>query len=1186
MQVLTHVASPHDGSATFYGRARGGALVTCVVPNFRAVWVRNAWLAAPPNAERRFVHGRGLLAADPTAHFHEYWIRGRTPRKDFDEQGWYNRRLGKVEAFYAREGIPPGTWFTSTRFMRDDQMARAADRDDACWAPFRLLVFDMECLPKLDGGFPEASADAIIQISVVMDYDMLQGREGICHLWTWRPTVLVQIDEFDPSGCTLHVSESEREMLHDFVRFIRDEDPDVISGWNVQGFDLPYLLARCDVLGVHCSLARGRHATRLLPRGGVSIPGRVVADMLPMWRAQHRERSYKLGDVAAAHLDATKAPVHYSDMRRLWDGDRGPLATYCLKDSWLVWRLGATRNVWMNAFQMAKVTFVPLDRIVNGGQQIRVFTLLTHHAHQAGVYIPDAVPVCDAGYEGAVVLPPLPGLYRDCVVTLDFASLYPSIMMAFNMCYTTLRTEVTAFELARSLKIPASAARCILAFVPVPTAAIPADARAYHRCGAAAFRREPRGILPGILDALLQRRKAAKREMAQADGGLPRAIADGKQLALKLVANSLYGFTGAAKLGMLPQPQIAAAVTYMGRQLTLGTKSLCEKEDGVVCVYGDSVTADTALVIRVAGSIQTCRIDALAQCWQPYGDKEQQLLGDVEVWSDRGWTNVRRVIRHRTNKPIVRVLTHTGVVDATEDHSLLNLDGTEVSPCHLQVGNQLLHAPLPGLCVETGGVDVKEAWLMGMFMGDGSCGAYYYDKSSWKYSWAINNADLDRLRCAATCMQGIGLVPRIYDTMASSGVYKLNVMGDHKALVLRYRKLFYNAAAEKIVPHEMLSAPHDVVVAFVAGYYEADGDKTSGAVRCDLKGKEGACGMHYLLSARLGMNVSINTRHDKPNIFRLNASYGTMRRCTAAIKKMHPVSATDGYVYDLETCNHHFHVGPGTMIVHNTDSVFLRLEGVTDVAQASARATELAAMVDALIPAPNRLEFEKVYLPLLLKGKKRYCGRKFDEGEGDGELDVKGLEMVRRDNFPLLPAVQRAAMEQLVLHDSPEGADRVVREALVRMARAVHADLAEFTIAKELTKPPADYAAKPPHVRVALQMPTAPSVRDRIPYVVTRGRGGVGDRAVHPEAFDPAVHELDTDWYAQQLSRAMRRLLELSSPDVEAVFAPVQGAVTATGGSGIMRALGAPAGLVWRKSAPAAQRPRKRARQMDMRQFF
>jgi DNA polymerase delta subunit 1 len=860
MQVLAHVTSFNDGSVTFYGRTKEGHAVRTVVPNFRTVWVRNAWLPGVKHAHTRGVQGRGLLAADTTSCFTEYWIRGRAPRKDAAEEGWYNRRLGKVEAFYARESVPPLTWFTGTSFRRDDEMARAADREDSSWAPFRLMVFDMECLPKADGGFPQAEADPIIQVSVVMDYDLLQATAASCHLFTWRPTAacLPMIDEYDPRGCEVHVARSETHMLQELVHFVGREDPCLVTGWNIAGFDLPYLLTRCAVLHVDTGALAREGVPRRRDRGDVQLPGRVVADLLTLWRAQHNERSYKLADVSETHLGATKAPVHYSDMRRLWDDAQGraEMATYCLKDSWLVWRLGATRNVWMNAMQMAKVTFVPLDRIINGGQQIRVFTLLAHYTAKLNVFVPDKVPLCDAGYTGAVVLDPLPGLYRDCVVTLDFASLYPSIMLAFNMCYTTQRTEVTAWELARSLGVPECVAALMMQYTTVPAAAIPADARTYHRCGATDFRREPRGILPTILDTLLGRRKQAKREMAAAAPGLPKAIANGQQLALKLVANSIYGFTGAAEVGMLPQPQIAAAVTCMGRKLTLGTKALCEKEEGVTCVYGD------------------------------------------------------------------------------------------------------------------------------------------------------------------------------------------------------------------------------------------------------------------------------------------------------------------------------------------TDSVFLHLEGVTDVAEASARAEQLAAMVDALIPKPNRLEFEKVYRPLLLKGKKRYCGRKYGEGQGDGEMDTKGLEMVRRDNFPLLPDTQRRAMEQLVMHDDPAGADHVTREVLTAILTQVPTDLAPFTIAKELTKAPEAYAVHPPHVKVARRMNPVPAVRERVPYVVTRGRGGVGDRAVHPDEFRAGGYELDTEWYAQQLSNAMRRLLVLSSADVDAVFAPVAGAVMATGSSGILAALGAPADLVWRKSERAVLRPAKRMRQMDMRGFF
>ena len=869
MQVLHHAVSRSDGAVTLYGRGPDGGAVTCVIPRFRTIWVRDAARPRPPNpSSTEYRQGRGLLATDACVNFAEYGFTGRLPRKDDGETGWYNRRLGKVEAWYVRENITPCTWFTGTQYTTDAELAAAADRDNGTWAPFRLLVFDMECLPKADGGFPTPGQDPIIQISAVVDMDMLgEDPQAESHLFTWRDTTapLPQIDEYDPAGCTVHVCCSEESMLTDFVQLVALADPDVLSGWNIVGFDLPYLMARCAALGVVCGLGRGGlEARSFKPAEGaatrITVAGRIVADMLPMWRAQHTERSYKLGDVATRHLQASKAPVGYSDMRPLWDSDadgRARMATYCLKDSWLVWRLGVTRSIWMNAVQMSKVTYVPLDRIINGGQQIRVFTLLTHYAHRSRIYIPDNVPLCDAGYEGAVVLPPLPGFYRDCVVTLDFASLYPSIMMAFNMCYTTQRTEVAPWELGRSLGVPAHVAERIMDYATVPVQAVPADARVYHRCGSVDFRREPQGILPTILSTLLKRRKAAKREMAGASG-LARAIANGRQLALKLVANSIYGFTGAAELGMLPQPQIAAAVTYMGRKLTLGTKALCEKQKGVTCVYGD------------------------------------------------------------------------------------------------------------------------------------------------------------------------------------------------------------------------------------------------------------------------------------------------------------------------------------------TDSVFLRLDGVTDIAEASRRAEKLAAMVDALIPAPNRLEFEKVYRPLLLRGKKRYCGRKYEEGQGDGELDVKGLEMVRRDNFPLLPNTQRAAMNQLVMHNDPVGADDIVRRVLQRIQCETPEDLTEFTIAKELTKPPEQYAVAPPHVRVALGMHPLPSVRDRVPYVVLRGHGSIGDRALHPDSFKPGVHELDTAWYAEQVTKAMRRVLELSSSDVDAVFAAPDGKIMGSGSSGILRMLGAPPDLTWRRrtSAAAPTRPAKRAKQLDITRFF
>ena len=107
-------------------------------------------------------------------------------------------------------------------------------------------------------------------------------------------------------------------------------------------------------------------------------------------------------------------------------------------------------------------------------------------------------------YEGAVVIEPTRGFYKDPIATLDFASLYPSIMMAHNLCYSTLvpRSQKKNFKEED------------LTVTPNGDIFVKPSLK--------------KGILPKILEELLGARKRAKQELAKATDPFERAVLDGR----------------------------------------------------------------------------------------------------------------------------------------------------------------------------------------------------------------------------------------------------------------------------------------------------------------------------------------------------------------------------------------------------------------------------------------------------------------------------------------------------------------------------------------------------------------------------------------------------------------------------------------------------------------------------------
>ena len=278
---------------------------------------------------------------------------------------------------------------------------------------------------------------------------------------------------------------------------------------------------------------------------------------------------------------------------------------------------------------------------------------------------------------------------------------------------------------------------------PTPTARAVKTRAGKMICRWAQFPDGQKAIMPSILEELLRARSDTRKLAKTVSDPFMQNILDKRQLGYKVTANSLYGQCG-ARTSTFYEKDIAASTTATGRKMITYARRMIEEiygpgEDGngreyetsaqgivltnAEYVYGDSVASYTPIIVRFYGkSVEMCHIAQLPgkltsyelshycqrslfstytgnqwrRCTEP-GKQDKEFCefprGTVEVWSDVGWTPCLRIIRHvlAPHKKMWRVSTPTGLVDVTDDHSLLRADGSEVSTKDLAIGGELLH---------------------------------------------------------------------------------------------------------------------------------------------------------------------------------------------------------------------------------------------------------------------------------------------------------------------------------------------------------------------------------------------------------------------------------------------------------------------------------------------------------------
>ena len=414
-----------------------------------------------------------------------------------------------------------------------DLIAHSNDGEWLKMAPLRILSFDIECAGR-KGIFPEPEEDPVIQIAnVVTKYgESKPFVKNVFCLDGSSPIVATQILDFA----------SEDAMLMKWRGFVEEVDPDVIIGYNIANFDFPYLLDRAK----HLKCTRFPYLTRIKglksaanatnfsskqmgnrDTKATNTNGRLQLDLLQLIQRDHQLRSYTLNSVCAHFLGEQKEDVDHTIITELFNGtpeSRRRLAVYCLKDAFLPQRLMDKLMCLVNYTEMARVTGVPFNYLLARGQQVKFISQLFRKALEQDLVIPNMKSnASDDQYEGATVIEPTRGYYDVPIATLDFASLYPSIIQAHNLCYTTLleKEDIEKFKMKRDED-----------YIITPNG---------DRFCTSKVRK---GLLTQILEELLGARKKAKKELAVETDPFKRAVLNGRQLALKISANSVYGITG------------------------------------------------------------------------------------------------------------------------------------------------------------------------------------------------------------------------------------------------------------------------------------------------------------------------------------------------------------------------------------------------------------------------------------------------------------------------------------------------------------------------------------------------------------------------------------------------------------------------------------------------------------------
>lgn len=413
----------------------------------------------------------------------------------------------------------------------------------------RIASFDIEVYNP--AGEPRPQKDPIIMISY-------SDNLGMNRVWTYKNMQEIKLGYIE-------VLSNEKEVIQKFVDAIREREIDLIVTYNGDNFDFPYLKERAEKNGINVSVGIDGSEVKMERRGmnlGARVRGRPHIDMYPVCRQIFNLSRYTLEDVYLEVTGKEKPDIRVGEMAKVWDNPTKEtleeIFEYSMSDAYS--NLEIALELLPLHYEISRITGELIYQSTRSGSGQRVEALLIKRAFEKGILVPNKPSdrIVEERqrltYSGGYVVEPKRGIH-DNILLFDFRSLYPSIIVSHNIDPATMDCSCCKED---GYKTPTG----------------------HYFC------KKMKGFIPETLNELIQMRIEVKKMLKAEKDEKKKRFLDVKQHALKILANSMYGYFGFARARWYSR-ECAEAIAALGRKYIKETIASVP-QFGFEVIYGDT----------------------------------------------------------------------------------------------------------------------------------------------------------------------------------------------------------------------------------------------------------------------------------------------------------------------------------------------------------------------------------------------------------------------------------------------------------------------------------------------------------------------------------------------------------------------------------------------------------------------